>query len=82
MRLKVVTGVLIVLVALESSYILTSRKPASRFIPVSGYDGFIAIDTASGRLCTAWKFPPLHEADVPTNEAALVRALPSCSDIR
>jgi hypothetical protein len=82
MRLKFIIGLLTVFVAIEGGYMLINRKISSRFIPINGYDGFVAIDTASGRLCTTMKFPPLHDANAPTDEAALVRALPYCSDIR
>ena len=50
MVLEVVIGLLIVLLALESSYILIHHRPVSRFKTV-GEDGLVAFDTATGQLC-------------------------------
>ena len=56
-------GVLFVALNGQTLYILSYRHPTNRFLHVRGYDGFVALDTFSGRLCATWTFPSLHETD-------------------
>src|SRR5690349_14514275 len=42
---------LLILLPVESTYILLHWSPAGRFKPVEGYEGIVAFDSATGQLC-------------------------------
>jgi hypothetical protein len=66
MLLKVIIGLLIVLLAMESSYILIHHHPVSRFKTV-GEDGFVAFDTATGQLCRTFPAKTASNDQRPTS---------------
>ena len=52
MLFKILTVILLILLAAESGYILIHRHPSDRFKVVRDYDyGIVAFDSATGRLC-------------------------------
>jgi hypothetical protein len=51
MSLKLLTVSLVLLLMVESFYILKLRHPTNRFKPVDSYDGLVAFDTSTGQLC-------------------------------
>jgi hypothetical protein len=51
MGFKLATIALTVLLGTETFVMVMSRRTANRFRPVENYDGLVAFDTASGRLC-------------------------------
>ena len=82
MLFKVLTGVLMVLLVGLTIYVFTNRKPVDRFRLVDGYDGYVALDTATGQACRTYggkadlSKPPDSDATV-----AFVVRLPPCRDI-
>jgi hypothetical protein len=73
--------ILVVLLLVETGYIFTHRNQANRFQPVKDYEGLMAIDTATGRMCrTMPTLPPKSEHEEST--ISFVRGLPACWDIR
>jgi hypothetical protein len=92
MLFKVLTVILFVLLCAETGYIMMHLGSANRFQPVSGYQGFLALDTRDGRLCstTPGKEAPSvykEQADKETNEdlkadLSTLAAVPTCWSIR
>jgi hypothetical protein len=92
MLFKVLTVILAVLLIAETGYVLMHRGTIQRFQPVGGYQGFMALDTGNGRLCSTlpeknspsvWKERAEGETD-PDLKAALVwiANVPTCWSIR
>jgi hypothetical protein len=91
MILKYFIVVLGLIVVAEGAY-LVLRHPTNRFQTVSGYEGFMALDTRDGRLCSTmpgkqtpaiWK--ELGEKE--TNEElradlSTLAMVPTCQSIR
>jgi hypothetical protein len=80
---KLITVALITILAAETAYVLYRPRP-NRFQPITAGelgDGFVALDTATGRLCRTWTFPgpPNEKMEI---QAVFVRALPACWEIR
>jgi len=51
MVFKFLTILLVATAVIEGGYLI-HRRPTNRFQPVSGYQGFLALDTRDGRLCS------------------------------
>lgn len=92
MPFKVLTVILLILLCAETAFILPYRRSGSRFLPVSGYQGFLALDTRDGRLCSTMpgnQAPSVYkeEANKETNEnlkvdLSTLAAVPTCWSIR
>ena len=54
MAFRVMAGILMVLVTVESIYIFVHRHPINRFKTISE-EGFVAFDTATGQLCRTFQ---------------------------
>jgi hypothetical protein len=52
MLFKSLTAILFILLSVETAYVLTHRRSANRFQPVSGYQGFVPLDSRDVRLCS------------------------------
>ena len=61
MRLKIFTGILILLLLTESGYIIATRHPIDRFKPVDS-DDYLAFDSATGELCRTFRSKPAPRA--------------------
>src|ERR1035438_6456199 len=73
--LKVLTVILLILLAAESGYILPHRHPSDRFKVVSDYDyGIVAFDSATGRLCKTLRTKSATEIEQAEAETAKKQA--------
>jgi len=82
MLFKILAGVLAVLLAAETAYMLTHRRSIHRFEPVAVeyWEGFVALDTTTERICrTVAQEPAMPSGD---SSLDLIRKLPACGDIR
>jgi len=71
MLFKVLTVILMILLAAETGYVLTYRHPSDRFNVVRDYDyGIVAFDSATGRLCKTLRTKSAAEIDKADKEAA------------
>jgi len=75
MALKVAVGIIVVLLAVETSYILIHRRPLGRFRTVSE-DAFVAFDTATGQLCKTLRTRSV--AEIEQQEADAAKKLEPC----
>jgi hypothetical protein len=82
MLFKILTVILAILLSAETAYILKLQHPSNRFQFVGGYDGFVALDTRDGRLCRTWPEKLSPATEDASDEAKLLRVLPSCWSIR
>lgn len=71
MRIKALVGVLLLLLLVESGYIIATRHPIARFKPIDE-DGYLAFDSATGQLCKTFRPTPKSSAT-----AAAPTSLPS-----
>jgi hypothetical protein len=60
-RVKALVGVLLVLLLLETGYIIATRHPIARFKPIDE-DGYLAFDSATGQLCRTFRPVPKSSA--------------------
>ena len=69
--LKVLTVILLILLAAETGYVLMHRHPSDRFKVVRDYDyGIVAFDSATGRLCKTLQTKSAAEIEKSDAEAA------------
>lgn len=71
---KLLTAVFVVLLAAESLYILMHRRPTNRFKSVEGYNGVVAFDTATGKLCKTLRTNSVAETKQSDADAAKIPA--------
>jgi hypothetical protein len=70
MLFKVLTAILLILLAAETGYILTHRHPSGWFRVLSDYDyGVVAFDSATGRLCKTLRTKSAAEIEKSDAEA-------------
>jgi hypothetical protein len=65
---KILTGILGVLLILETVYILWGQHPINRFKPVDE-DGYLAFDSATGQLCKTARPGPGRKKAKPSPSA-------------
>lgn len=90
MWFRLTTIILLLSLVLEIAYVI--HDPPSRFQTVGGYDGFMALDTRNGRLCSvlpseaardSWKKAAEQETDENLRtEEAQIAAVPTCAGAR
>lgn len=80
MALKISIALLASLVLLDSWAVLT-RHPNQRFKQIDE-DGYIALDTATGRLCVTVKRYPADKTEPVDTKTDILRNLPTCADLR
>lgn len=91
MIFKSLTIILGLVVIAECGY-FALRRPTNRFQPVGGYQGFLALDTRDGRLCSTMpgkEAPSVYkkQADKETDEnlkadLSALAMVPTCWSIR
>ena len=83
MRWKLLTSILAVLLLAQTVYMVGYRplRP-SRFQPVAEGNGFLALDTVTGRLCRTIPDGVLHPPDDADNETKLIAVLAACENFR
>jgi hypothetical protein len=71
MLFKILTVILLILLAVESGYVLLHRRPSDRFKVVRDYGyGIVAFDSATGRLCKTLRTKSAAEIEKSDVEAA------------
>jgi hypothetical protein len=77
MLFKILTVILLILLAAESGYILIHRHPSDRFKVVRDYDyGIVAFDSATGRLCKTLRTK--SAAEIEKSDAAAAKKAAPC----
>jgi hypothetical protein len=71
MLFKILTVILLILLAAETWYVLTHRHPSDRFKVLNDYEyGIVAFDSATGRLCKTLQTKSAAEIEKLDAEAA------------
>ena len=76
---KILTGILSVLLAIETVYVVMHRDASTKRFRLTEKDGAVALDTATGRLCKT--FPTKPEAIWDDADAVFLVGLPECSQM-
>ena len=78
MLFKILTVVLVLLVAGETLFFVMSRRATNRFKSVEGYDGLVAFDTATGQLCKALRIKSAARIEQEEQAAKAAKEMEPC----
>ena len=67
--MKIATYILTILLLAESAYILLARHPINRFKSMDN-NGYVAFDSATGRLCRTYQTTLVPKSTVPVPSAS------------